>query len=110
MTAEDRVAAAIEAVPELRGARSVERLGGLTNANFKVESPAGTFVVRIDAPDCDVLDIDRVSELANCRAASAAGVGAPFVVWLPGQGVLITRFLAGRTPDARGPAPRRPAG
>ena len=37
MTAEDRVAAAIESVSELDGAHSVERLGGLTNANFKVE-------------------------------------------------------------------------
>jgi thiamine kinase-like enzyme len=97
MTTEARVTAAIEAVPELRGAHSVERLGGLTNTNFKVEAPAGTFVVRIDAPDCDVLDIDRPSELANCKAASAAGVGAPFVAWLPEERVLITRFLEGRT-------------
>lgn len=97
MTAEDSVAAAIEAVPQLRGAHSVERLGGLTNANFKVESPAGTFVVRIDAPDCDVLDIDPASALANCKAASVAGVGAPFVAWLSAERVLIMRFLAGRT-------------
>jgi thiamine kinase-like enzyme len=91
------VAAAIAAVPELRGAQRVERLGGLTNNNFKVESPSGTFVVRVDAQDCDVLDIDRQSELANCEAASAAGVGAPFVAWLPEEGVLIMRFLEGRT-------------
>ena len=97
MTAEDRVAAAIEVVPELRGARRVERLGGLTNTNFKVESPAGTFVVRIDARDGDGLDIDRASELANCRAASAAGVGAPFVAWLRAERVLVMRFLTGRT-------------
>jgi thiamine kinase-like enzyme len=97
MTAEDRVAGVIEAVPELRGARTVERLGGLTNANFKVESPAGTFVVRIDASDSDVLDIDRATAGANSQAASAAEVGAPFVVWLPAEGALIMRFLAGRT-------------
>ncbi len=97
MTAEEQVAAAIESVPELGGARSVSRLGGLTNANFRVESPAGTFVVRIDASDCEVLDIDRASELFNCQAASAAGVGAPFVVWLPAERVLVMRFLAGRT-------------
>lgn len=97
MTAEEQVAAAIESVPELGGAHSVARLGGLTNANFKVESPAGTFVVRIDASDCEVLDIDRASELYNCRAASDAGVGAPFVVWLPAERVLVMRFLTGRT-------------
>ena len=97
MTAEARVAAAITEVPELRGAYSVERLGGLTNTNFKVDSPAGTFVVRIDAPDCDVLDIDQASALANCRAAAAAGVGAPFVTWLPEERLLVMRFLQGPT-------------
>jgi thiamine kinase-like enzyme len=97
VNAEAHVAAAIAAVPQLRGALSVERLGGLTNTNFKVESAAGTFVVRVDAPDCDVLDIDRPNELANSEAASAAGVGAPFVAWLPEHGVLVMRFLDGRT-------------
>jgi thiamine kinase-like enzyme len=97
VTAEDLLAAAIATVPELRDAHDVERLGGLTNANFKVESPDGAFVLRIDAPDCDVLDIDRASELLNCRAASAAGVGAPFVAWLPEERVLVMRFLEGRT-------------
>ncbi|MDQ6730489.1 MAG: phosphotransferase [Actinomycetota bacterium] len=97
MTPEDRVAAAIDAVPQLAGAHNVQRLGGLTNVNFKVESSAGTFVVRIDASDGDALDIDRESELANCQAASDAGVGAPFVSWLPAEHVLIMGFLTGRT-------------
>lgn len=97
MTPEDRVAAAIDAVPQLAGAHNVQRLGGLTNVNVKVESSAGTFVVRIDASDGDVLDINRESELANCQAASDAGVGAPFVSWLPAEHVLIMGFLTGRT-------------
>ena len=101
MSTKERLAAAIAAVPELRGGREVERLGGITNVNFKVESPKGTFVVRIDAPDGDVLEIDRTTELANCEAASAAGVGAVVVARLPDQGVLVTRFLEGRrlTPE-----------
>jgi thiamine kinase-like enzyme len=101
MSTKERLAAAIAAVPELRGGRKVERLGGITNVNFKVESPKGTFVVRIDAPDGDVLEIDRTTELANCEAASAAGVGAVVVARLPEQGLLVTRFLEGRrlTPE-----------
>jgi thiamine kinase-like enzyme len=101
VTAEDRLAAAIAAVPELRGAQQVEPLGGITNVNFKVESPIGTFVVRVDAPDEDDLEIDRASELANCEAASLAGVGAPVVARLPEEHVLVTRFLDGRrlTPE-----------
>jgi thiamine kinase-like enzyme len=101
MSTEERLAAAIAVVPELQGGRAVERLGGITNVNFKVESPSGMFVVRIDAPDGDVLEIDRAVELANCEAASAAGVGAVVVERLPEPGVLVTRFLDGRrlTPE-----------
>jgi thiamine kinase-like enzyme len=95
MTSEQRLAAAIAALPVLRGAHHVERLGGITNVNFKVESPAGTFVVRIDAPDGAVLEIDRTAELANCQAAAAAGIGAPVVARLHAERVLVTRFLAG---------------
>jgi thiamine kinase-like enzyme len=97
MTPDQRLAAAIVTVPELHGARHVERLGGITNVNFKVASPAGTFVVRADAPDGALLEIDRSSELANCEAASAAGVGASVVARLPNLGILVTRFLEGRS-------------
>jgi thiamine kinase-like enzyme len=99
--AQERLEAAIAAVPELRGGRTVERLGGITNVNARVESPAGTFVVRLDAPDEEVLEIDRISELANCEAASAARVGAPVVARLPELGVLVTEFLEGHrlTPE-----------
>jgi thiamine kinase-like enzyme len=95
MTPEERLAAAMAAVPELRSAHHVEPLGGITNVNFKVESPSGTFVVRVDAADGAVLEIDRTAELANCQAASAAGIGAPVVARLPAERVLVTRFLAG---------------
>jgi thiamine kinase-like enzyme len=102
MTAGERLADAIATVPELRGGRVVERLGGITNINVKVESPMGAFVVRVDAPDGDVLEIDRDAELANSIAAAAVGVGPPVVARLPDQGILVTRFLDGRrlTPEA----------
>jgi thiamine kinase-like enzyme len=95
LTPEERLAAAIEVLPELRGASRVERLGGITNVNAKVESPQGIFVVRLDASDEDVLEIDRVGEQANCEAASKAGVGAPVITRLPELGVLVTRYLEG---------------
>ena len=54
-------------------------------------------MVRIDALDSGALrHRPRRSELANCQAAAAAGVGAPFVGG-PSERVLVTRFLAGRT-------------
>ena len=109
MNADELVAAAIEAVPELRGADSVERLAGLTNTNFKVESPAGTFVVRIDAPDCDVLDIDRDERAGQLRGGvGRRGGGA--VRRLAANGARADHALpGGADADARGPAPRRPA-
>ena len=75
----------LEAVPELRGEREVERLaGGLTNTNYKVTTPAGAFVVRISGKDTGLLAIDRENEIHNTIAASETGVGAPFVAALPG--------------------------
>jgi thiamine kinase-like enzyme len=61
----------------------------------------GAFVVRIDAPDEAILEIDRTSELANCEAAAAAGIGAHVVAQRPEEGFLVTRFLDGRrlTPE-----------
>ena len=109
MTAEERVAAAIDTVPELRGARGFERLGGVTNDNFKVQSPAGEFVVRVACTDADLLDIEAATGLANCRQASALGIGTPFVAWLPSERVVVMRFLEGRTLMPEGHARRAAA-
>jgi thiamine kinase-like enzyme len=86
----------LEAVPELRGEREVERLaGGLTNTNYKVTTPAGAFVVRISGKDTGLLAIDRANEVHNTIAASETGVGAPFVAALPEHDALVLRFLEG---------------
>jgi thiamine kinase-like enzyme len=86
----------LEAVPELRGEREVERLaGGLTNTNYKVTTSAGAFVVRISGKDTGLLAIDRENEVHNTIAASETGVGAPFVAALPEHDALVLRFLEG---------------
>ena len=77
--------------------RVVPLSGGLTNTQVKVESPAGAFVVRVAAADSDLLAIDRADELENSAIAAAAGVGAPVIAHLPAQGILVVRFLEGRT-------------
>ena len=61
----------------------------------------GAFVVRIDAPDEALLEIDRTSELANCEAASGRAWARPSSRGCPHMGVLVTRFLEGRrlTPE-----------
>jgi hypothetical protein len=84
VTVEDPVAAAIEAVPELRGAHSVKRLGGLTNANFKVESPAGE---RASARMIWVRRLTTATSEFSTRMAPPAG-------WL----TVVAETVAGRLP------------
>src|SRR5487761_648067 len=80
--------------------------GGLTNRNYKVTTPEGTFVARVWTPG-DLLAINRDHEHHNSVAAAAAGVGAPVVAYQPADCVLVLRYLSGHTlgdEDVRDPA------
>ena len=91
----------LAAVPELHDATAVEPLaGGLTNTNYKVRSPRGTYVVRISGKDTSLLAIDRDNEVYNTIAAAQTGVGAPFVAALPEHGALVLGFLDGKVMSA----------
>src|SRR6201982_2107871 len=88
------------AVPELPAAQPAEPLiGGLTNTNYKVTSPAGCFVVRISGKDTSLLAIDRENEVHNTIAAAETGVGAPFVAALPEHDALVLGYLDGEVMD-----------
>ena len=92
----------LESVPELRDAEHVEPLpGGLTNTNYKVTTPHGSYVIRLSHKDSGLLAIDRANEVHNTKAAADAGVGAPFVASLPEHDALVIGFLEGRalSPD-----------
>jgi len=89
--------AVLDSVPELRNAQHVDPLpGGLTNTNYKVVTPDGSYVIRISHKDSSLLAIDRENELHNTIAAAEAGVGAPFVAALPEHDALVIGFLEGR--------------
>jgi thiamine kinase-like enzyme len=91
----------LAAVPELREAESVEPLtGGLTNTNYKVTSPSGSYVVRISGKDTSLLAIDRENEAHNTIAAAETGVGAPFVAVLPEHDALVLGYLEGEVMDS----------
>jgi thiamine kinase-like enzyme len=84
--------ASLAAVP-----RTVEELsGGLTNRNYKVTTPGGTFVARI-CSDARMLGIDRDNEHHNSVAAAAAGVGAPVIEYRPQDRLLVLGYIEGRT-------------
>ena len=86
----------LEAVPQLHGATKVEPLaGGLTNTNYKITTPGGSYVVRISGKDTGLLAIDRANEAHNTLAAAETGVGAPFVAAVPDHDALVLGFLEG---------------
>jgi thiamine kinase-like enzyme len=78
--------------------RTVRELpGGLTNRNYKVTTPDGTFVARLASGGTELLAIDRDCEYRNSVAAAAAGAGAPVIEYRPGDRLLVLRFIEGRT-------------
>jgi thiamine kinase-like enzyme len=92
--------ALIERIDVLRGQPCVvESLpGGLTNRNYKVSTPDGTYVVRHSTPSStDELAVDRHAEYENSVRAAIAGVGAPVHEYRPDDGVLVIGFLEGET-------------
>jgi thiamine kinase-like enzyme len=100
---------ALDRVPGLTGApRTVTELpGGLTNRNYKVSTPQGSFVVRVWSAGGDFLAINRDHEYRNSMAAARAGVGAPVVAYLPDDRMLVLGYIDGRTfgnEDVRTPA------
>lgn len=102
----------LDGIPVLTGqGRQVTPLpGGLTNTNYRVRTDGGLdVVVRVSAPETGLLGVDRHAEHVNTLAAAAAGVGAPVVDYLEGQGVMVVGFLPGRTwidTDVAGNLPR----
>ena len=74
-----------------------ELSGGLTNRNYKVSTPDGTYVVRISDGATGVLAIDRDNEYRNSVIAAESGVGAPVHAYVPEESALVIGYLEGRT-------------
>src|ERR1035437_10291998 len=90
----------LDRVPRLAGGpRTVEELpGGLTNHNYKVTTPGGSFVARTWAGGGgDLLAINRDHEYVNSVIAARAGVGAPVIEYRPADCLLVIGYINGRT-------------
>ncbi len=72
--------------------------GGMTNRNYLVRSAGARFAVRL-GEDLPLHGVMRFNELAAARAAHAAGL-SPEVVFAA-QGVMVSRFIEGRTLEPR---------
>jgi len=92
---------ALARVPGLEGGSAplaVARLaGGSVNEVFKVDSRAGSFVLRLNGPAWLRPGVDRQRELLLHRAAAAGGIAPRIVDADPArEGMLITAFEPGR--------------
>lgn len=87
-------------LPLWHGPIRVETLsGGITNRNYLVRDSRGAYVVRFCAP-LEHLGIDRRNEVICHTAARGCGI-APEVVYQH-EGLLVSRFVLGRTLDPAG--------
>jgi thiamine kinase-like enzyme len=78
--------------------RTVQPLdGGLTNFNFKVQTPARTAVLRLSSSDGDLLSIDRDAENTNSRRAAESGAAPRILAYLPEWHALVVEWVEGRT-------------
>jgi thiamine kinase-like enzyme len=96
----DEVAAALARIPMLSGVPraevGAERLGGLTNRNYKLTVGSERYVLRI-AGDGTSAYIDREVEAHNARVASRAGVNAEVLHFDTVDGLMLCRYLDGCT-------------
>jgi len=71
--------------------------GGLSNRAWRLEASGERWFVRLGHPQAARLGVDRESECAVLRAAAAAGLAPAVHACEPACGLLVTRFIEGRT-------------
>ena len=85
-------------VERLKSRTSIAELsGGLTNRNFRIDTPEGKYVARISSNSSSLLSIDRGSEFINSTIAGKGKVGAEVLDYLPGEGLLLISYIEGKT-------------
>jgi thiamine kinase-like enzyme len=78
--------------------RTVRELpGGLTNRNYQVITPAGSYVARIAGAGSELLAIDRAVEYQNSVTAAAAGAAPAVIEYRPQDSVLVIAYIEGET-------------
>ena len=87
----------IARIPSWQGAQNVdvERIGGLTNANYRVHVDGASFVLRVSGENTARLGIDRQHELAALQSAVTAGIAPEVAAFLLPGGHLVTRWVEG---------------
>jgi len=71
--------------------------GGLSNRAWRVDHGGEAWFARLGLPDAALLGADRDSECRLLAAVSAHGIAPPVLECDPASGLLVTRFVEGRT-------------
>jgi len=71
--------------------------GGLSNRAWRLEADGERWFVRLGHPQAARLGVDRFSECVVLQAVAAAGLAPELLVCEPAAGLLVTRFVEGRT-------------
>ncbi len=74
----------------------VERIAGLTNANYRVTIAGERFVLRVSGHNTAHLGINRCHEVAALQAAEAAGIAPEMLAFLEPEGHLVMHWVEGR--------------
>ena len=99
-TPEQAVRALLAADPATRGLADLplEPLpGGLCNHAWRATATDRSYYVRLGRPDAGDRGVDRSSECALVRIAAAAGIAPPVLHCDPAQGLIVARYIEGRT-------------
>jgi thiamine kinase-like enzyme len=89
-------------IPRLAGLpppARIERIGGLTNRNYKVAIGPDSYVLRLAGTGTGEY-IDRTLEERNARVAAAAGVNAEVLFFDPADGTMLCRYIESLTMSA----------
>ncbi len=105
-----RALAAVPGSGAGRAPRITALAGGLVNRAFRVETVAGAFVLRLNAPPGEalLLGVDRRIEIASQRLAAGIGLAPRVIAVSPDHAFQVCEFVAGVTADA--PALATPSG
>ena len=94
----DEICQVINRIPAWRTACEiqVERIAGLTNANYRLSLDGERYVLRLSGKNTERLGIHRAHEATALRAAAAAGLGPEIIAFIEPEGHLVTRWIDGR--------------
>lgn len=88
----------VSRIPLFENFQSVSALGGgLTNMNYRVDTPQGAYVLRVSDSSSSLLGINRENERINTAKAHEAGVGAALMDSLPSENALVISWINAKT-------------